>query len=211
MLALVVLLHIVEKRSLPKHEVHSPNRVLQRVHSTPHYPRPSLLLRELDGDPLLEKRSVEQSRQASLELIGTVELRVLHITVLSRTRLHNRIATVMRHHDVGDVVIHGIAVGGGSGVLLRCEEVVAASDEAQHLAARTALDEETAHGGRQIATAMQADNPVTRLDTLSLRQRVNGGGEEKRFQLLGLHLLRDVIGDHSEVRLALVLLVHLRH
>ena len=154
MLARVVLLHVVEERCLPKREVHSPNWVLQRVHSTPHALSLSPLLGKLDGNPLLQQRSEEQPHQTGLELLGAVELRVLRITLHHRTHLHNRVATIVRHHDVGDVVVHGIAVGGGGGVLLRREQVVAASDEAQHLATRSALSEETAHGGGQIAAAM---------------------------------------------------------
>lgn len=172
MLARVVLLHVVEERRLPKHEVHSPNGVLQRVRSTPHVLSLPPLFGKLDGNPLLQQRSEEQPHQTGLELLGAVELRVLHVTLCRRTHLHNRVATVVRHHDVGDIVVHGIAVGDGGGVLLRREQVVAASDEAQHLATRSALGEETAHGGRQVAAAMQADEPVARLHTLSLGQVV---------------------------------------
>lgn len=108
----------------------------------------------------------------------------------------------MGHDNVRNVVVHGITELSRDCILLRGQQVVAASHKAQQLAVGLAFDEESAHGGGQVSAAVQSnDSVIGRL----------GGGEEERFELLRLHFLGDVVGDHFEVGLPFVLFVHLFH
>ena len=108
----------------------------------------------------------------------------------------------MGHDNVRNVIVHRITELIGDCILLRGQQVVAASHKAQQLAVGLAFDEESAHGGGQVSAAVQSNDPV--IGRFS-------GGEEERFELPRLHFLGDVVGDHFEVGLLFVLFVHLLH
>ena len=77
--------------------------------------------------------------------------------------LHNCIPTVVGRDDVRNIIVHGITELRGDCIFLRGQQVVTASHKAKQFAVRLALDEESAHGGGQISTAMESNDSIIRL------------------------------------------------
>ena len=107
----------------------------------------------------------------------------------------------MRKRYGNHVGIQREAGDGFVGLLDRREQIVAAADEREKLAMCIRFDEQTTHGGGEVATAMQTDESVVgngRVDVDAFAGDLLGRKDEV-FQVAGFQTLEDVVGDHAEV------------